>query len=99
MTASRYAIHPDACKSFQTEQLREAFLIESLFEDNKVTVVYTHYDRLIIGGVKPSSASVSLKTYDFLKADFFLQRREIGIVNVGAKGSVSVDGTAFDLRS
>jgi len=97
MTASRYAIHPDAVKSFQTEQLREAFLIESLFEDNKITVVYTHYDRLIIGGVKPISAPVSLKTYDFLKADFFLQRREIGIVNVGAKGSVSVDGTAFDL--
>ena len=97
MTASRHAIHPDACKSFQTEQLREAFLIESLFEDNKVMVVYTHYDRLIIGGVKPSTASVSLKTYDFLKADFFLQRREIGIINVGGKGSVSVDGTAFVL--
>jgi 4-deoxy-L-threo-5-hexosulose-uronate ketol-isomerase len=97
MTASRYAIHPDACKSFQTEQLREAFLIENIFEDNKVTVVYTHYDRLIIGGVKPSSARVSLKTYDFLKSDFFLQRREIGIINVGAKGTVSVDGTVFDL--
>ena len=97
MTVSRYAIHPDACKSFHTEQLREAFLIESLFDDNKVTVVYTHYDRLIIGGVKASSAAVSLKSYDFLKADFFLQRREIGIVNVGASGSVSVDGKAFSL--
>jgi 4-deoxy-L-threo-5-hexosulose-uronate ketol-isomerase len=97
MTASRYAIHPDACKSLQTEQLREAFLIENIFKDNKVTVVYTHYDRLIIGGVKPRSESVLLKTYDFLKADFFLQRREIGIVNVGSKGSVSVDGTEFVL--
>jgi len=97
MTASRYAIHPDACKTFQTEQLREAFLIEKVFEDNKITVVYTHYDRLIIGGVKPVSESVLLTTYDFLKADFFLQRREIGIINVGSTGSVLVDGHAFVL--
>jgi len=92
MTASRYAIHPDACKTFQTEQLREAFLIEKVFEDNNITVVYTHYDRLIIGGVKPLSGSILLKTYDFLKADFFLQRREIGIINVGSTGTVLVDG-------
>src|SRR5687768_13591998 len=97
MTASRYAIHPDACKTFQTEQLREAFLIEKVFEDNKITVVYTHYDRLIIGGVKPVSESVLLTTYDFLKADFFLQRREIGIINVGSTGSVLVDGHEFVL--
>ena len=97
MTASRHAIHPDACKTFQTEQLREAFLIEKVFEDNKITVVYTHYDRLIIGGAKPVSESVLLTTYDFLKADFFLQRREIGIINVGSTGSVLVDGQEFVL--
>lgn len=97
MTASRYAIHPEACKSFQTEQLRESFLIEKLFEDNKITLVYTHYDRLIVGGIKPASALVFLKTYDFLKAEFFLQRREIGIINVGAKGIVTVDGVEFTL--
>jgi 4-deoxy-L-threo-5-hexosulose-uronate ketol-isomerase len=95
MTASRYAIHPDACRTFQTEQLREAFLIEKVFEDNKITVVYTHYDRLIIGGAKPLSESIFLKTYDFLKADFFLQRREIGVINVGSTGSVLVDGHEF----
>ena len=97
MTASRYAIHPDACKTFQTEQLREAFLIEKVFQDNKITVVYTHYDRLIIGGAKPVSESVLLTTYDFLKADFFLQRREIGIINVGSTGSVLVDEHEFVL--
>ena len=98
MTASRYAIHPDACKNFQTEQLRAAFLIEKVFEDNKITVVYTHYDRLIIGGAVPLSESILLKTYDFLKADFFLQRREIGIINVGSTGSVLVDGHEFVLN-
>ena len=91
MVAIRYAIDPDAYKTFQTEQLREAFLVENFFEDNKVNSVYSHYDRLIIGGVKPNSEAVKLETYDSLKSDFFLQRRELGIINVGAKGrSVSM---------
>ncbi len=99
MSASRYAIHPDAYRSFQTEQLREAFLVENIFQDDKVNVVYSHYDRLIIGGVKPVTKSVKLVTYDFLKSDFFLQRREIGIINVGATGSVTVNGTTFTLEA
>jgi 4-deoxy-L-threo-5-hexosulose-uronate ketol-isomerase len=99
MGASRYAIHPDAYKSFQTDQLREAFLVENIFQDDKVNIVYSHYDRLILGGVKPISEAVQLTTYDFLKSDFFLQRREIGIVNVGATGSVTVDGVKFVLET
>ena len=99
MGASRYAIHPDAYKSFQTDQLREAFLVENIFQDDKVNIVYSHYDRLILGGVKPVSEAVQLTTYDFLKSDFFLQRREIGIVNVGATGSVTVDGVKFILET
>jgi 4-deoxy-L-threo-5-hexosulose-uronate ketol-isomerase len=97
MVATRYAVHPEAYKTFHTDQLREAFLIENIFMDNKVSIVYSHYDRLIIGGVKPISTNVQLNTYDFLKADFFLQRREIGIINVGATGIVSVDGATFSL--
>jgi len=97
MIAVRYAIDPGAYKSFRTEQLREAFLIENLFEDNKVNVVYSHYDRLIVGGVKPKSEAVTLETYNVLKSDFFLQRRELGIINVGAKGRVNVDGVEFIL--
>lgn len=97
MVVSRYAIHPDAYKTFHTEQLREAFLIENIFKDNQVSTVYSHYDRFIIGGVKPVSAKVSLQPFNSLKAEFFLQRREIGIINVGAKGLVIVDGTTFTL--
>jgi 4-deoxy-L-threo-5-hexosulose-uronate ketol-isomerase len=96
MADIRYAIHPSDFKSLQTQQLREAFLIENIFQDNKVSIVYTHYDRLIIGGVKPLS-DVKLPTYDTLRSEFFLQRREIGIINVGAKGSVEVDGKKFVL--
>ena len=97
MAAKRYAIHPEALRAFHTEKLREEFLVQNIFQDNRVMVVYSHYDRLIIGGVKPKSENVSLSTYDFLKSDFFLQRREIGIVNVGAKGKIAVDGTEFML--
>ena len=99
MAAKRYAIHPEALRAFHTEKLREEFLVQNIFQDNRVMVVYSHYDRLIIGGVKPKSENVSLSTYDFLKSDFFLQRREIGIVNVGAKGKIAVDGTEFMLDS
>jgi 4-deoxy-L-threo-5-hexosulose-uronate ketol-isomerase len=94
---SRYAIDPAAYQRFDTSQLREAFLVEQIFRDDQITTVYTHYDRLIIGGIKPTSKEISLEVYDHLKAEFFLQRREIGIINVGAKGEVLVDGSRFVL--
>jgi 4-deoxy-L-threo-5-hexosulose-uronate ketol-isomerase len=94
---SRYAIDPAAYQKFDTGQLRDAFLVDHIFRDNEITTIYTHYDRLIIGGVKPTSKEISLDVYDHLKADFFLQRREIGIINVGARGEVLVDGNGFAL--
>ncbi len=97
MADVRYAIHPAEFKTLQTQQLRDAFLVENLFQENKISVVYTHYDRLIIGGVKPGSEEITLPTYDELKSEFFLQRREIGIINVGAKGRVTVDSETYDL--
>ena len=95
----RYAIHPDAVKTFQTQQLREAFLVENLFPENELSVCYTHYDRLIIGGANPATTTIHLETFNALKADFFLQRREIGIINVGGKGSVTVDGMVYSLEN
>jgi 4-deoxy-L-threo-5-hexosulose-uronate ketol-isomerase len=92
-TSTRYAIHPSQVKEFTTQQLREHFLIEKLFVDNAIELVYSHYDRLIIGGVKPLSKSVSLDTFESLKSKYFLERREIGIINVGGTGSIEVDGT------
>jgi 4-deoxy-L-threo-5-hexosulose-uronate ketol-isomerase len=97
MIEKRYAIDPNTSKTFQSNQLREAFLIQNIFKDDEVSLVYSHYDRLIIGGIKPVSNVVALDTYDLLKSDFFLQRREIGIINVGSKGSVIVDGQQFSL--
>lgn len=99
MAATRYAIDPEAYKTFDTKQLRNAFLVESLFKSNQVTAVYSHYDRFILGGIKPSSETVALKALDSLKADFFLQRREIGIINIGQRGTVKVDGVPYVLAN
>lgn len=96
---SRYAIHPSQYRTFTTSQLRENFLIETIFVKDEISLVYTHYDRLIVGGANPVSKPVTLETIDSLKAEFFLQRREIGIINVGGKGTIVVDGTSYTLEN
>lgn len=98
MNTVRYAHHPEDFMNKNSMQLREAFLIESMFKADQVTTVYSHYDRLIVGGANPISKPVALQTIDVLKADYFLERREIGIINVGSKGSVSVDGVSYPLE-
>jgi 4-deoxy-L-threo-5-hexosulose-uronate ketol-isomerase len=99
MIEKRYAIDPATSKTYQSDQLREAFLIQNIFQDDDTSLVYSHYDRLIIGGIKPVSRGLKLDTCEFLKADFFLQRRELGIINVGATGMVAVDGREFTLEN
>ncbi len=93
-----YAVHPEDFKTYGTQQLRDEFLLTSLFANDAITHHYIHYDRLIAGGAKPVTGPVPLETSDELKADFFLQRREIGIINVGETGVVSVDGVDYELE-
>ena len=95
---SRYASSPQGVKSYDTAQLRNEFLIETLFESDKINLVYSHYDRFITGGVLPVTKAVTLETIDPLKAPYFLERRELGIINVGDTGTVTVDGTAYVLN-
>jgi 4-deoxy-L-threo-5-hexosulose-uronate ketol-isomerase len=87
----RHSIHPSDFKSMQTDQLRTAFLVEDLFIPDQLKVTYSHYDRFIVGGASPLSHALSLNTIDPLKADYFLERREVGIINVGGIGKVIVD--------
>lgn len=94
----RFAIGPNETKQFNTEQLRENFLVSSLMQDDTVQLVYTHYDRVIIGGAKPVNKSVSLPNHPELKADYFLERRELGIINIGGAGTVTADGEVFHLN-
>src|SRR5687767_12600209 len=94
----RYAIHPEDFKSYTTEKIREAFLLPALFVDNTITHYYSHYDRLIVGGAAPTTKPLRLEPIAELKAAYYLERREIGIINVGAPTTISVNGDLFDLK-
>jgi 4-deoxy-L-threo-5-hexosulose-uronate ketol-isomerase len=94
---TRYASSPKAVKQYDTEQLRDEFLIPDLMQLGKVKFVYTHYDRYMAGGAVPTS-DLKLETIDPLKADYFLERRELGIINVGGDGSILVDGETFKVN-
>jgi 4-deoxy-L-threo-5-hexosulose-uronate ketol-isomerase len=94
--SSRYASSPQAVKKYDTKQLREEFLIDNLMEEDKINLTYSHYDRYIAGSAVPLT-TLKLETIDPLKSSYFLERREMGIINVGGKGSVVVDGTTYEL--
>jgi 4-deoxy-L-threo-5-hexosulose-uronate ketol-isomerase len=88
----RFTESPQETAAMQTQALRDHFLISNLFEDNKINLTYTHYDRVIVGGVKPVKQAVELPNPAELRAEYFLERREIGIINVGGNGKVIADG-------
>src|SRR5687768_15633521 len=92
----RHAASPLDAKHYTTERLRKDFLMERLMVRGEINFVYSHYDRVITGGVVPTK-SIKLPTYDALRADYFLERRELGIINVGGEGAVSVEGQKFSL--
>lgn len=93
----RYAIHPDHFRLMTTETIRQHFLVDNLFKPGIVQLTYTHYDRMIVGGAMPAGSSLALETIDQLKATYFLERREIGIINVGAPGTITADGQQYQL--
>ena len=93
----RFEHSPKEVKGMNTAELRASFLTDNLMKDDQLILVYTHYDRVIIGGVKPVHKQVLSETMVNLKADFFLQRREIGIINTGGNGRVYADGVAHEL--
>lgn len=95
---TRYASSPKAVKQYDTEQLRDEFLIPDLMQPGKVKFVYTHYDRYMAGGAVPTSSDLKLQTIDPLKSDYFLERRELGIINVGGDGIIYVDGETFEIN-
>jgi 4-deoxy-L-threo-5-hexosulose-uronate ketol-isomerase len=95
----RYPAHPDDFKTYTTARLRTDYLVEGLFEPQTMRLVYTHIDRLILGSASPTSSPLPLAGGKDLGTEFFLARRELGIINIGGKGTVSVDGQLFDLES
>lgn len=93
----RYAAHPEDAKQYDTKRIRRDFLIEKVFTPNEVNMVYSMYDRMIVGGAMPAGEVLVLEAIDPLKAPFFLTRREMGIFNVGGPGVVKVGDAVFEL--
>ncbi|SNR79070.1 4-deoxy-L-threo-5-hexulose uronate isomerase [Lutibacter agarilyticus] len=93
---SRYASSPEAVKQYDTTQLRKEFLVDNLMKEGEITLTYSHYDRYIVGSIVPTN-ELKLETIDPLKAEYFLERREIGIINVGGNGTVTVEGVSYSL--
>ena len=94
--SSRYASSPEAVKQYDTKQLRDEFLIDDLMKEDEISLTYSHYDRYIAGSAVPVK-DLTLETIDPLKAGYFLERREMGIINVGGNGSIVVEGTTYEL--
>lgn len=92
------ACHPKDVKNYDTERLREAFLMEKVMVADEINVTYTLYDRLIYGGAMPVNKVLKLETFHELKAEHFLDRRELGVINVGGDGIVTVDGKEYAMK-
>ena len=94
----RYSWHPEDVKHYTTEQLREHFLIQDLFVPGKLRTVYSHVDRIMVLGACPSGNAIKLEAGKEMGVEFFLQRRELGIINVGGAGIVTLDGEKYELN-
>ena len=93
-----HACHPDDVKNYDTTQLRDHFMMPAVMEENVINLTYTLYDRLVYGGVIPVGQVVELETIDPLKSEYFLERRELGVINIGEPGIVNVDGKDYELN-
>lgn len=93
----RYAAHPEDAKHYDTQRIRRDFLMEKVFAPDEVNMVYSMYDRMIVGGALPVNEVLTLEAIDPLKASYFLTRREMGIFNVGGPGEVKAGDAVFTL--
>jgi len=93
----RYSNHPDDSKNYDTKTLREKYLIEKLFEADEILLTYSHQDRIIAGGAMPVKKSLSLGTFKELATDYFLERRELGVINIGGSGYITLDGKKYEI--
>ncbi len=95
----RQSIHSDHARQLDTAGLRREFLIEKIFDADNYTMTYSHIDRIIVGGVMPASNSVAIgsEVGKQLGVSYFLERRELGVINIGGPGLIEVDGKAWEI--
>ena len=91
-------VHPDDFKTYNTALIRERFLVEDLIQSGKFNFTYTHYDRMMVGGAMPGMETLALGNYPNLRSDYFLERREMGIINVGGEAVATADGKDYSLQ-
>ena len=94
----RYANHPEDSKHYTTEELRKHYFIETIFEADEAALTYSHVDRIIAGGIMPVTKEVRLEGSKELGSEFFLERRELGVINVGGAGKIVVDGVEYKMN-
>lgn len=95
---TRYTHSPEDIRHFSTEQLRHEFLVEKVFTPGEINLTYTHNDRLIFGGVTPANEELEIILNKELGVDYFLQRRELGVINIGGPGFISIDGNKETMK-
>lgn len=95
----RHAVHPNDFKAYGTAKINEHFAMRTMMVSDEINMVYSMHDRYIGGGAMPVNETLLLATEDELKADYFLERRELGIINIGAAGTVEVDGQSYALAN
>ena len=95
----RQAVHPEQAKQFDTGSLREHFLIRELFSPGKIKLVYSYYDRLIVGGIQPAAPLRLEVDEKIIGSKTLLARREMGVINVGNTGTITVDGSDYNLEN
>ena len=94
---TRYANHPEDSKHYTTEELRKHYLMETVFIADEVNLMYSHVDRVIAGGVMPVETEVKLEGCKELGSEFFLERRELGLINIGGSGKIVLDGVEYKM--
>ena len=92
------SVHPDDFKTYTTSLIRERFLLDELAQPGKINFAYTHYDRMMVGLAMPAGETIQLPLFNILRADYFLERREMGIINVGGDGTISIGTENFSLK-
>ena len=94
----RYAYHPEDFKKYDTERIRKEFLVEKVMDPGNIRLVHSSIERFIVGGAVPLNDPLPLEPVDALKAENFCDRREVGVINIGGKGSIVVDGTEYPMN-
>lgn len=93
----RYAYHPEDFKLYDTAKIRKEFLVEKLMDPGNIRLVYSSIERYIVGGAVPVNEPLALETIDLLKAAYFCERREVGVINVAGPGVIVVDDTEYKM--